>query len=160
MKNTTLSNQLRRLKRDERGVAAVEFAIAAPVMLFGLVIMTDLGLATNEHMTLDQAVRAGADFVMSDISDQTEIEKLITAAATGTYSSTPSAQEVSQRPAVSVVMTCECPENPGVTVSCSGTLCANMLPSSMYYTLSASKTYDSMLWSDIPLQAGITVQTR
>lgn len=160
MKNPIRNGLLRRLKRDESGVAAVEFAIAAPVMLFGLVIMTDLGLATNERMTLDQAVRAGADFVMTDISDETEIEQLITAAATGSYSPTPSAQEISQRPMVSVVMTCECPDNPGVTVSCSGTLCANSLPSSMYYTLSASKTYDSMLWSDIPLQAGITVQTR
>lgn len=149
-----------RFNRAKDGIAAAEFAIAAPLMFFGLVIMADLGIATNEHMKLDQAVRAGADFIMSDVTDESQLEQMVIAAATGAYNETPSQQEISQRPNVSVVMTCECPEAPGVPVPCSGTLCANLLPASMYYKLSASKTYDAMLWADIPLSADFTVQTR
>lgn len=146
--------------RDRSGVAAVEFAIGAPMMIFALIIMTDLGLAINERMNLDQAVRAGAEFVMNDVSVETDIEKLMIAAATGSYSDQPSDVESAERPTVDAIQSCECPEAPGTAVSCTATLCTNNLPPSLYYQLTASKTYDAILLPDIALQTEILVQVR
>lgn len=149
-----------RLVRDRDGVAAVEFAVAAPMLIFGLIIMTDLGLAIQERMNLDQAVRSGAEFVMGDVSSEDDIEKLMVAAATGSYSDEPNDVENSNRPTVEAVKVCECPENPGVSVACGTTLCSNDLPASVYYHLTAKKSYDAIILPDIALSTQISIQTR
>ncbi len=160
MRKTKRIDLFRRFGHGKDGIAATEFALAAPMMIFGLIAMADLGLAANQHMELDQAVRAGADFVMNDVTDETEIKKLVIAAATGAYSTSPNETELSSRPTVTADMTCECPEAPGVAVACTGTLCANLLPASTYYTITASQTYSGLFLPDIPLNANIKVQTR
>lgn len=149
------------LLQDKSGVAAVEFAFSAPMLILGVVVMTDLGLAVHERMNLDQAVRSGAEFVMNDVSDKDEIKKLVIAAATGTYSETPNDVESAERPTVTVPdPVCECPDNPGTAVSCSGTLCSNDMPPSVYYYIHAKKTYEALLLPDMSLQTEITVQVR
>lgn len=159
MKSITL-RLARRFRRDRSGVAAVEFAIAAPMLLFGLIVMTDLGLAIQERMNLDQAVRSGAEFLMGDVTDEAAVEKYIIASATGAYSDNPGDVERNQRPTVTVVKTCECPENPGTAVDCATTICTNELPASVYFELTAAKTYEAILVSNIPLQTKISVQVR
>lgn len=150
----------RRFGRDRSGVAAVEFAIAAPMLLFGLIIMTDLGLAIQERMNLDQAVRSGAEFLMGDVTDEDTVKKYIIASATGAYSDNPGDVEKKERPTVTVVKTCECPENPGTAVDCTTTICTNLLPASVYYELTAAKTYEAILVTNIPLETTISVQVR
>ena len=158
---TRFVEKLRCLIKSRDGVAAVEFAISAPMLIIGVVIMTDLGLAVHERMNLDQAVRSGAEFVMNDVSDKDEIKKLVIAAATGTYSDNPSDAESADRPTVSVPEpTCECPDNPGVAVSCTATLCSTDLPPSVYYYIHAQKTYQALLLPDFNLQTEISVQVR
>jgi len=66
-----------KLLRDRSGSSAVEFAVGAPVLLVGLVIVTDVGLAVNDRMNLDQSVRAGAEFAMNDVDDETTLEDMV-----------------------------------------------------------------------------------
>lgn len=147
-------------RRD--GVAAVEFAIGAPVMLGFLVIMTDFGLAVHERMTLDQAVRAGAEFAMNEVEDPADLKKLIQGAATGYYSDNQDdwdAQSITPPDVSATAKFCECPDAPGTSVACGTTICSNNLPASVYYKLSAKRTYQGIV-IDIPLQAEMRVQVR
>ena len=155
------NRKLRVFADDRRGVAAVEFAIGVPVLLFMLIIMTDVGLAVNERMNLDQSVRAGADFVMKDVSDLDDIKKLMTAAATGTYADDPGEVELAARPDYSESVTwCECPDNPGAVVACNAYLCSNEKPPSRYYLLVAKKDYEGILLPKFTLNTEINVQVR
>ena len=158
--SSVVSSLIVRFAQARSGVAAVEFAIAAPMLLFGLIIMADLGLAIHERMNLDQAVRAGAEFVMKDISAEEDVKKLVIASATGVYSENPGDVESANRPNVTVIKTCECPDAPDVSVSCSNTLCSNNRPASVYYQLAASKNYEALVLPNILLSTEISVQTR
>ncbi len=51
-----------RMLRDTRGVAAVEFAFAFPILIFLLVGMLDIGRALWFTSTLDHAAREGARY--------------------------------------------------------------------------------------------------
>lgn len=153
----------KRFKRNTSGVAAVEFAIGAPMMIFAMLIMTDIGLAINERMNLDQSVRAGAEFVMNDISDTSDLEKLMTSAATGYYSDNPDDWDAQNKtpPTVSAIKRCICPnDNPNVVVSCSAYLCTNDLPPSVYYDLAASKVYEAIFLPDMTVSTKINIQVR
>jgi len=143
---------LRRVLGSRRGTAAVEFAIGAPVLLGGLVVMADLGLAMNAKMNLDQAVRAGAEFVMGDTTDTTQIETLVASAATGGVAGvTP--------PTVSAVKVCKCPGS-DASVSCTDLCAANNAPPYAFYDLNAQAVYDAIFLPDITLTTSIEVQVR
>jgi Flp pilus assembly protein TadG len=150
---------LRRLGADRRGAAAVEFAIGAPVLLGGLVIMTDLGLAMNARMNLDQAVRAGAEFVMGDITDTDQLEELIASAATGYAGDDPNNVDNQARPAVTALKVCKCP-NSSAFVSCADLCTANNTPPYVYYDLGAEAVYDAIFLPDFTLRTKIEVQVR
>ena len=51
----------RRLLGCDRGVAAIEFALAAPILLGALVPVADLGIAFAKQQQLRQAVQAGQE---------------------------------------------------------------------------------------------------
>ena len=52
--------------RSTRGVAAVELALLAPILLLFLVAVIDFGLWIREQMLLTSAARAGVQFVLQD----------------------------------------------------------------------------------------------
>jgi Flp pilus assembly protein TadG len=56
---------LRRLLGDRSGIAAFEFAAAAPVLIVTFGGVTDLGIAIWDHMTTAAAVNAGADYAVA-----------------------------------------------------------------------------------------------
>jgi Flp pilus assembly protein TadG len=56
---------LDRLLGETGGAAAVEFAIVAPLLLFGLIAMIDTGVMATTRMEMDRNVRAGAQAAMS-----------------------------------------------------------------------------------------------
>lgn len=49
-----------RMRRDELGVAAVEFALVLPVLVMLLFGVTTTGLAYNDHLSISNAAREGA----------------------------------------------------------------------------------------------------
>ena len=149
----------RRFADDRSGASAVEFALGAPVLLLGLIIVTDLGLAVNERMNLDQSLRQGAQFAMGDVSSETDLEKLVSAASTGSYGEQQGDVTNSDAPIVDVTRSCACPDAPTVEVACT-TVCTGDLPPSIYYDFTAQKTHAAIFLPDMTLKSSITVQVR
>jgi hypothetical protein len=157
MKNAFLKSAAFIRNRD--GSSAVEFAFGAPVLLIGLVIVTDIGLAVSQRMNLDQSVRAGAEFAMNNVEDETTLEEMVKSAATGAYGTRPGDVNSRNLPTVDVTKTCECPDQPGVSVSCTN-ICTGDIPPSIYYDFAASKAYQGIFIPDITLETQMTVQVR
>jgi TadE-like protein len=72
---------LRHLPGDTRGVAAIEFAIGAPVLILGLLAMIDTGMAAATRMELDRNVRSGAQAAMSLNNDPDAIRSIVLASS-------------------------------------------------------------------------------
>ena len=74
--------RLVQLVRDRRGVAAVEFALVAPVLIVIAAGLTDMGRAVVQSAALEKGLRVGAlyaarnEFPLS-AAVQTEIENLV-----------------------------------------------------------------------------------
>lgn len=154
----TLSRTLLSFLKNRGATAGVEFAIGAPMMLAGLIVMTDIGLAFSTQMNLDQAVRTGAGFAMGDVTDTAALEDLVGAAAAGADPDNPGDVSSDEFPTVDVVKHCECPGSTA-SVSCT-TLCTGDIIPSAYYTLTATKNHDAIFLPDFVLTAQIRVQVR
>jgi Flp pilus assembly protein TadG len=50
--------------RERGGVSAVEFAVAAPVLVALLIPLVDLGIALYEQVEVNTAAQAGADYAL------------------------------------------------------------------------------------------------
>lgn len=149
----------RNFLRARSGSSAVEFAVGAPVLLIGLIIVTDIGLAVGERMSLDQSIRAGAEFAMNNVEDETTLEDMVRSAETGAYGTALGDVDSSEIPTVDVTKICECPDAPGVTVSCTN-VCTGDLPPSVFYGFVASKAYQGIFIPDFTMQTEMKVQVR
>jgi pilus assembly protein CpaE len=145
--------------RRRDGSSAIEFAIAAPMLILSLITVTDIGLAMQQRMNLDQSVRAGAEFAMNNVSDVETIKEMVRASATGSYGQSRN-DVTSNTPTVTVPPAyCECADAPGTAVNCA-TLCTGDLPPSIFYDIAATRRYDAIFVPDFNLAAQITVQVR
>ena len=145
-----------RLTKCESGSSAVEFALIAPVLFFSLLASVDIGLAVNERMIVDQALRAGAEQAMAD-PGATTVKSVAEYAAMQSFSvggSGGSLGEIS----IAVNDYCACPGT-SVSVSCSGTCSGGGNPY-RFYDLSATKTYSSMIIPEMTFNSNMTVQVR
>ena len=71
-----------RLRRDDRGVSAVEFALMLPVFLLVTAGMIDLGRALYQTNTIEKGLRAGAMYAARNdypltIGQKTEAENIV-----------------------------------------------------------------------------------
>ena len=156
----SISNLSSAFFRNKSGSSAVEFAIGAPMLLVGLVIVVDIGLAVNDRMKLDQSVRSGAEFAMNNVEDTDVLEDMVKSSATGSYGSTQWSNLDSYKvPTVNVTKLCECPDSPGVAVTCT-TICTGDLPPSVFYDFLASKDYKGIFIPDFTMETTMKVQVR
>jgi pilus assembly protein CpaE len=144
---------------NERGTSAIEFAICAPVLIVGLMIVTDIGLAINERMLLDQATRAGAELAMNSVDDEETLENMVKASATGAYGDELDDVDDGEIPDVDVTRFCECPDAPGTAVVCDN-LCTGDVVPSIYWSFLTSRDYDGIFVPTLELSTELTVQTR
>lgn len=74
------AHSIRSLKRDQGGSVAVEFALVAPILLFVLAGVIDIGSAVYARLSLDARVTAAADYALlqSGPEDQQGAENLAT----------------------------------------------------------------------------------
>ena len=68
-----------RLRRDRRGVSAIEFAFIAPVMIMLMLGAFDFGNAAQQQIQLQQAVRAGGAYAISRPTDLAGIQEAVSA---------------------------------------------------------------------------------
>lgn len=123
---------LARFGGDESGIAAVEFAIVAPVLVFMLLGMMDIGFAVSKRMALDSAVRAGAEAVVL-MRTREEVAAIVTETSRSHFGAndTPTAVAV-------VDATCD------ASIPC--------------YDIQASRTYSGIFLDDLALQASMLVE--
>ena len=136
---------MRRLARCEAGVAATEFAIFAPMIILGTLIMVDLGGAIAERMEMDRNVRAGAQAAMSLNNDLGSIQGIILAST-----------EEPENLTVDVNMQCLCSD---AAASCT-TPCPDTTAPAVFVEISALQPYDGIIMPARTLTSQTRVQIR
>lgn len=136
-----------RLKlRGERGNAAVEFAIVAPLLVLLLVAVVEIGFAVRQKMEVHDAATAGARYAAEHGWDATAIAAAVVA-------SKPSSG-VTASPAPT--LSCGCPSSTGIaTAACTDT-CSDGALARSYVQVSASVTRTTFLPSALPLPTTLT----
>ena len=151
-----LRTQLNRMKSREDGTSAIEFGLFTPILFFSLLATIDIGMAINERILMDQALRAGAEQAMFD-PGQTAVEGVVQSAARIGFKVDGSGGALGEM-TVNVTEYCTCPDAPTTAISCS-TACS-VADSYKYYTIAGSKTYQSVIIPDITFNSSLKVQVR
>ncbi len=146
---------------DEGGVSAIEFALIAPLLVFGLLGTIDIGLAVRERMNIDTVLRAGAHGAMSDRGEEFVLQIMRTTALEN-FSLTQQEAGTTGKGLLSpeAHRYCACPSNPESSVTCS-TKCMGPISSPfVFYRLSAEKKYEGMILPIIGFNPSVQVQVR
>lgn len=163
---------LRRCRANVSGVAALEFAASAPILLliFGAVI--DLGVAIWDHLTTVSAVQAGADYAIYQYQNPanqptsstlstylTDVKGAVTASSRGgaTLSTTNVVVTWNNATNNANFGSCYClPSSgtwPGVTSTC-GSTCADGTLAGQFVQIQATYQYTPMSPADTPFLSG------
>ena len=128
----------------ENGVSAVEFALLAPILVFAVLAMLDLGLALYERMTMDRLLRGGAQAAMSD-PGRPHVIAVIEASAEDEFD-------------FEVDRYCACRVDLDAVVDpCT---CADGSQPAIFYKLEAARDYPGMVLPSIALGAETKVRVR
>ncbi len=122
---------LKRFLKNDRGAAAVEFAIIAPVLVaIGLAGFTAWD-AAGRKQDLTSALNVGAEYYMLGGADDDEAEDLVLAG----WDKRPSFTEVE------IIRECKC----GLQVATCSSICSSSAPPSAFVTIEAQATYPDAL---------------
>lgn len=135
--------------RSTCGVAAIEFAIIAPVLLMLIVSVIELGLATRDSLRAQAAAAEGAYYAMKNGFDAGEIAAAV---INGT-----GAPGMSASPAPALF--CGCPSATGIAVTACSVTCGDEIPARRYVQVNASITRTSVLDAHLGLPTVITRQS-
>ena len=100
---------------DRSGVAAVEFALVAPILLFALVGIIDTALYIHDKMKVEAAARASVDYVIKSNGDD---EALMMSVLSGYFDDGSSENTWQDALDYEVSLYCECASD-GVEMDCS-----------------------------------------
>jgi len=118
-----------------RGVAAIEFAIIAPILVLLMVCTVDLGQGIYRKMQVQNAAQAGAQYAAVHGFTASSISAAVTNATTFSgISASPSPTQF-----------CGCPSVTGVTSASCNSTCTGGISSGTYVTASAQATYTTIL---------------
>jgi Flp pilus assembly pilin Flp len=134
-----------RFSRDERGGAAVEFGLIAPLIGMVIVVIAEGAIMATEWHEMRGAVHSGAQFVMGGSRDPATIREVGLASwpnipAGGTYV---------------VNQVCECD---GAAATC-GVLCPDKTQPDMYFTIVADADFNNPFY-DHPVTVRQVVRVR
>jgi Flp pilus assembly protein TadG len=146
------------LAQARRGVAAVEFALSASLLLGLLVPVADLGIAFSQRHQVQQAVQAGAQYAAAHPwhkDSPTAITNAVLAASRlSGIAATPAPYQA-----------CGCPSGDAVTMASCGSTCSNSEIAGYYVVVNAQLSYRpklpySTLGESVTLAAQSTVRIR
>ncbi|MGC2412811.1 MAG: TadE family protein [Stellaceae bacterium] len=152
------ARKLYAVTRANGGTAALEFALATPLLVALLVPVADLGLAYSEQIRVEQAAQAGAQYAVFhpwSTTSATAISKAVLAASTlSTITASPTPSQ-----------TCGCPSGTAIAATSCGSICADGLSAGYYVTVNAQAPYTSampysLLGSSVILSAQSIVRIR
>jgi Flp pilus assembly protein TadG len=123
------------LFRAREGNAALEFSIAAPILVVIFVPLIDIGMAVYQQMQVQDAAQAGAQYAMAHGWNSSAIQTAVTSAtALASVSASPA-------PAKS----CGCPDDSSVGAAACGSTCPDGRAAGTYVTVNAQATYTPLL---------------
>lgn len=131
---------LSRTIRSSQGVAALEFAIVAPVLAILIVSSVELGLAIRDQLRVQAASAAGAFYAMTNGFDAPGISAAVLSGAAGTGLS------ASPPP----TLFCGCPQATGIAAAACGATCADGLAARQYVQVNASIPRATIFNLDLP----------
>jgi len=143
-----LKDFVRRLIRDDGGVAAIEFGVVGSVIVLLLVGGTDLGLAMRHRSQLEASVRAGLQMALRDSATLADVESAALAASD--LPSSPAAT-------ASASLSCRCPD--GTDVDCSTANACGAVPKQEFVALTLTQEHQWLLgvpWLPNPSTVSIT----
>jgi hypothetical protein len=110
-----------------RGVAAVEFALVMPVLLFLFIGIVEFGIMLYDQAVITNAAREGARWGVVEVAAQlpnstvtacSQVSSYSGSSCSGTYSSPNNACEVASRYGAQTLISLGSNGSPSVTVSC------------------------------------------
>src|SRR5688572_7569932 len=101
--------------KSRDGVAAVEFAFIAPILIFLMLGLVDFGFYINASMQMESAARASAEYVLKGGEQDSIQEDIIDQTVFGLNSEKINSIELESE------LTCECRD--GEEVSCDSGMC-------------------------------------
>ena len=116
------------------GVAAIELAIIAPILLLLMICTIDLGFSIYRKMQVQHSAQAGAQYAMAHGFNASSISSAVTNAT--------SFSGVSASPAPSQF--CGCASSTGVTNAACSSKCSGGSTAGTYVTVSAQGTYNTL----------------
>ena len=144
----------RNLAGNESGVSAIEFALVAPLILFSLLAMADVGFAVRDRIALDHLLRSGGQVAMRD-SGVDAVRNALEKSACRAGETFP--DDCSDLDNISFVVEsyfeCSCATD---DLNCTGT-CEQP---QKFYKLSAEKTYTGIFKLNIDFNPSVLVQVR
>ena len=139
-----------RFRSEQRGVAAVEMGLVAPVLMLAVVAMSDLGFAIHERLEIDQALRNGAQKAITDPGETAVAAVLALIEPTGAGLSSTS---------FTVNRYCACADTPTTEATCS-TTCDDDKPTSIFYELTGTRAFTGFLLSTETITRTSVIQAR
>jgi Flp pilus assembly protein TadG len=138
--------RLAQLMRAKGGNAAIEFALATPILIGLLVPVADLGMAFSQQIKVQQAAQAGAQYALLHGFSSSAISNAVTAATTlATVSAAPA-------PTTSY----GCPTGTTIAAAVSGSTCADGEAAGSYVFVNAQSAYTPTLPYSV-LGSGLTL---
>jgi Flp pilus assembly protein TadG len=149
----TFWRSLRRLMdRTEgvEGVAAIEFAILATILILLMICTVDIGMGFYRKMQIQNAAQVGAQYAMLHGFSAGSISAAVTGATS--FSGISASPDPTQY--------CGCPGNTGIGTTTCGSTCADGTTAATYVSVSAQGTYDTLLsYPLIPRSFTLTAQS-
>jgi len=119
----------------ETGVAAIEFALIAPILAIGIIGTVDLGLGIYRKMQVQTAGQAGAEYAAT--------HGFAPSGVTAAIRSATSLSTIEAEPAP--VQFCGCATTEGVVSASCGTTCAGGAKAGTYVSAAAQSSYTTII---------------
>lgn len=129
-----LRRWLKRFRRNESGVSAVEFALVSPVFMFALLGVVDIGFLSYQRGDMESALRAGIQYFMNGGEDLALAQSVVETSWT-------------TRPATTTILAeryCMC----GTEAHACNTLCADATYPDAYNRITASALFEGILMDE------------
>jgi Flp pilus assembly protein TadG len=125
----------RNFARNDSGVAAIEFAVLGAVLCMIVVAVGDLGLGFYSNMQVQNSAQAGAQYAAVHGFNSTSVTNAVTNAT--------SVAGITASPAPTQF--CGCVTGSTMATATCGSVCANGMTAGTYVSVSAARTYSTLI---------------
>ena len=116
------------------GVASIELAIIAPVIVLALICTFDLGLGIYRRMQVESAAQGGAEYAIARGFSADGVTRAVANATSFAVTANPAPSQF-----------CGCATATGVSAMACGQPCPNGVSAGTYVTVSAQGSYNTLL---------------